>query len=60
MGFFALIFGITLIGAVLWDALESIILPRTVARRVGLSTLFIELIWKGYRLVGKVKQAGNP
>jgi len=60
MGFFALIFGIVLIGAVLWDALESIILPRTVARRVGLSTLFIELIWKGYRLVGKVKPTGNP
>ncbi len=53
VGFIAVILGILLIVAVLWDALEMIVLPRTVARRVGLSTFFIEVIWKIYRLVGK-------
>ena len=53
VGGFAVVLGIALIVAVLWDALESIVLPRTVARRIGLSTLFIELIWAGYQFVGK-------
>jgi hypothetical protein len=60
VGILAVICGVGLILAVLWDALESIILPRTVARRVGLSTLFIELIWKGYRLVGKHMSTDTP
>src|SRR4051812_25267648 len=60
MGFLAVVVGITLIVAVLWDALETIVLPRTVARRVGLSSLFIEVIWHGYRLVGKAMSTGQP
>ena len=60
MGIIAVILGIVLIATVLWDALEMIILPRTVARRVGLSTLFIEIIWKGYRFVGKAISSKNP
>ena len=60
VGAFAVILGIALILTVLWDALEMIVLPRTVARRVGLSTFFIEAIWKIYRFVGKVISPKSP
>ena len=56
----AVVLGIFLIVAVLWDALETIVLPRTVARRFSLSTFFIEVIWSGYRFIGKSMSPGNP
>jgi len=52
VGGIAVIIGFVLILAILWDALETIVLPRTVARRLSLSTLFIEIIWSGYRAIG--------
>jgi hypothetical protein len=58
--FLAVVLGIALIIAVLWDALEMIILPRTVARRFGLSSLFIELIWKFFRLTGNKLSSKSP
>src|SRR4051812_22232343 len=60
MGIVAAICGVILAGAVLWDALEMIILPRTVARRVSLSSFFIEFIWKLFRIVGKTMSSQRP
>lgn len=60
MGFLAVILGIALIVAVLWDALENIVLPRTVARRVSLSNFFIEFIWFLFQLAGKKMSPDKP
>jgi hypothetical protein len=38
--------GITLILIVLWDAFETVILPRRVTRRVRLARLFYKLAWR--------------
>ena len=60
MGALAVILGVAIIVAVLWDALESIILPRTVARRIGLSTFFIEIIWRIFQIIGKQMSPRRP
>ena len=41
----ALIPGLTLILIILWDAFETIILPRRVTRRLRLTSLFYRTIW---------------
>src|SRR6476660_2183155 len=40
-----LILGLTLIATILWDAFETIILPRRVTRRLRLTSLFYRSIW---------------
>lgn len=39
------LFGVLLILVILWDAFETIILPRRVTRRLRLTTLFYRSIW---------------
>jgi len=41
----AVIFGLALILIILWDAFETIILPRRVTRRLRLTSLFYRTIW---------------
>ncbi len=41
-----LILGFALIGAILWDTFETIILPRIVTRRLRLTGLIYRLTWK--------------
>jgi hypothetical protein len=41
----ALITGLFLIGTVLWDAFETIILPRSVSRRLRLARLYFRATW---------------
>jgi hypothetical protein len=53
MGIFTAALGLALIAAVLWDALETIILPRTVARRFGLSSILNTLLRKIYKTIGR-------
>jgi hypothetical protein len=40
--------GLALIGAGLWDAFETIVLPRRVSRRVRIATAFYQLTWRPY------------
>jgi len=44
---------VTLIGIVLWDAFEVIVLPRRVARRWRLTRLFYRLTWSIWRAVAR-------
>jgi hypothetical protein len=45
----ALITGLFLIGTVLWDAFETIILPRSVSRRLRLTRLYFRGTWHVWR-----------
>ncbi|HEX9369649.1 MAG TPA: hypothetical protein VF897_01535, partial [Roseiflexaceae bacterium] len=40
--------GILLVVAILWDAFETIVLPRRVRRRVRLTRLFYQVTWAGW------------
>jgi Ion channel len=40
--------GLVLIGATLFDAFETIVVPRRVSRRLRLARLFYWLTWKPY------------
>ncbi|HEY3347123.1 MAG TPA: potassium channel family protein [Nitrospirota bacterium] len=46
--------GLTLILIVLWDAFETVILPRRVTRRVRLARLFYRLVWRLWLRVAAV------
>jgi ion channel len=47
------IFGFLLILAILWDAFETIILPRRVTRRLRLTTLFYRTTWKPWGYIAR-------
>ena len=47
------ILGLTLILIVLWDAFETVILPRRVTRRIRLTNLFYSSIWAPWSLFVK-------
>src|SRR5690349_8820776 len=49
---------VVLIAAVLWDAFETVILPRSIVRRFRLARLWVRGIWLPWRLVAaRVKPA---
>jgi hypothetical protein len=50
---------ILLILSVLWDAFETIVLPRRVSRRFRLTRLFYQGTWKPWRAIGLRKPSGN-
>jgi hypothetical protein len=41
----ALLFSALLIAIVLWDAFETVVLPRTVSRRLRLTRLYVRTVW---------------
>src|SRR2546426_4377814 len=45
------IFGVLLILIILWDAFETVILPRRVTRRIRLTSLFYSSIWTPWSLL---------
>lgn len=47
--FLALLVGLALIAGALWDAFESVVLPRRVSRRVRIARVFYRLTWLPYR-----------
>jgi hypothetical protein len=49
----AAIVGTLLTAAVLWDAFETIILPRRVTRRFRITRLFYRFTWKPFRAIGR-------
>lgn len=55
----AVVLGVGIAAAVLRDALETIVLPRTVSRRFGFSTWNTRLLKSLYRLVGTRVQAAS-
>src|SRR5438552_17183777 len=52
--------GAILLAIVLWDAFETIVLPRRVTRRVRITRLFYAFTWPPFRVVARViKKAGR-
>jgi hypothetical protein len=43
-----LLLSILVIAIVLWDAFETVVLPRTVSRRLRLTRLYFRFTWKGW------------
>jgi hypothetical protein len=53
--------GASLILIVLWDAFETVVLPRRVSsRRFRLTRLFYRATWKPYAAVSRRRRPGNP
>lgn len=52
------IVGLVLVLIILWDAFETIILPRRVTRRIRLTSLFYQTIWTPWR--GTVRLITSP
>jgi len=50
MRILAAIFGVLLITIILWDAFETVILPRRVTRRIRLTSVFYSSIWTPWSL----------
>jgi hypothetical protein len=57
MRIIAAIFGVLLITIILWDAFETVILPRRVTRRIRLTNLFYNSVWIPFSSV--VQRIGN-
>src|SRR5215470_16943339 len=51
--------GLALILVVLWEAFESIVLPRRVSRRFRLTRIFYRSIWKPWSMLARQMQAGK-
>jgi Ion channel len=45
----SLLAGVLVIAVVLWDAFETVVLPRSVARRLRLTLLYFRLTWRLWR-----------
>jgi Ion channel len=49
---------VALIGAVLWDAFETVILPRSIVRRFRLARAWVVALWSPWRFIaGRVRPA---
>jgi hypothetical protein len=46
----ALVAGVLLLGTVLWDAFETIVLPRTAMRKLRLTSLYYRISWRGWMM----------
>jgi hypothetical protein len=53
------IVGAAIVAVVLWDAFETVVLPRRVARRMGFTRLFYRTTWRPYRALGRRLSAGR-
>lgn len=49
----ATVTGVVVVAVVLWDAFETVLLPRRVTRRLRLSTLFQKSLWQLWSRVGR-------
>jgi hypothetical protein len=45
--------GIVAIAAVLWDAFETVILPRTVSRRLRIARVYFRVTWRAWTLLAR-------
>jgi hypothetical protein len=59
VGVIAVVAGIFLIGLILWEAFESIVLPRRVARRLRLTRIFFRGLWQVWSGIGRRRRPGN-
>jgi hypothetical protein len=57
MSIFWLVIGLTILFVVLWDAFESILLPRRVTRRVRLIRVFYRVTWMPWRAMARATRS---
>lgn len=55
----AIVGGLLLLLIVLWDAFETVVLPRRVSRRFGLTRAFYRLTWAPWRAIARRRKPGN-
>jgi ion channel len=48
-----LVAGVLLLGTVLWDAFETIVLPRTAMRKLRLASVYYRISWRGWMMAGR-------
>ena len=60
MSALAAVFGLLLIGSVLWDAFETIVLPHRVSRKFRLTRFFYVVTWPPFRAMARRREEGNP
>ncbi len=53
MTFLAVVFGLLLLLIILWDTFETIVLPRTVTRRIRFARLYYRAVWRGWASVAR-------
>ncbi len=51
--------GVILLAVILWDAFETIILPRRVTRRIRLARVFYKYTWFPWRFVARLMKPGK-
>lgn len=51
MGVVAIVAGLLMIGIVLWDTFETIVLSKTVQRRYSLTVIFYTITWRVWKLL---------
>jgi len=49
----SLLVGVALIAIVLWDAFETVVLPRTVSRRLRLTRIYIRATWRTWARIAR-------
>jgi len=49
-----LVAGVLILGTVLWDAFETIVLPRTAMRKLRLARVYYRISWHGWMTIGRV------
>ena len=54
----AVVLGILIVLGVLWDTFETIVVPKTVRRRLRLTAFFYQVAWHGWALVVKRMRNG--
>ncbi|MBS1706467.1 MAG: two pore domain potassium channel family protein [Armatimonadetes bacterium] len=60
MSVITILLGLTLVVLTLWDALETIVLPRSVERRIGLTKKFFQVVDPIYKAIGNRLWPHNP
>lgn len=59
MRFLSLLAGTTLIAVVLWDAFETVVLPRTVSRRLQLARLYFRSTWRTWARLARASDVDS-
>ena len=59
MAIVAAVVGTVLIAVVLWEAFETIVLPRRVTRRISLTRLFYRCTWRPWLALGRAVASGR-
>ena len=55
----SLVFGLALGAIILWDAFETVVLPRTVSRRLRLARLYFRGTWKPFAHIAAMVRSPN-